>query len=77
MATIAKWGNSLAVRIPATDAKRAGLKEGTEVYLRSTAGRLVIEPAGPKYKLKELLEAITEENQHGEIDWGRAGHEEW
>lgn len=32
---IAKWGNSLAVRIPADVAKELGLKEGDEVHLRA------------------------------------------
>ncbi|MGO9452346.1 MAG: AbrB/MazE/SpoVT family DNA-binding domain-containing protein [Candidatus Binataceae bacterium] len=75
--TIAKWGNSLAVRIPAPDAERAGLKEGTKVLIQVKAGRLIIEPAKPTYELKELLAAITPENLHGEVDWGRVGNEEW
>lgn len=31
--TIAKWGNSLAVRIPSTLAKKLNLKEGTSVEI--------------------------------------------
>jgi len=77
MITVAKWGNSLAVRIPATDAKRVGFQEGTQVEIRAKAGKLIIEPARRKYKLKELLAAITPENQHGEVEWGRTGNEEW
>lgn len=33
---VAKWGNSLAVRIPADVARALGLKEGDEVELRAT-----------------------------------------
>ena len=31
---VAKWGNSLAVRIPAAVAKALGLREGAEVEIR-------------------------------------------
>ncbi|MGO9060979.1 MAG: AbrB/MazE/SpoVT family DNA-binding domain-containing protein [Candidatus Binataceae bacterium] len=41
--TVAKWGNSLAVRIPVTEAKRAGFQEGTEVQIHAKAGRLIIQ----------------------------------
>ena len=32
---VAKWGNSLAVRIPADVARTLGLKEGDEIELRA------------------------------------------
>ncbi len=32
---VAKWGNSLAVRIPADVARQLGLKEGDEIHLES------------------------------------------
>lgn len=32
----------------------------------------------PKYTLEELLEGVTDENLHGEIDWGSSvGKEVW
>lgn len=34
---IARWGNSLALRIPADYARRAGIKEGDKVEARLTA----------------------------------------
>lgn len=43
---IARWGNSLALRIPADYARRAGLKEGDNVDARLTAdGGIAIRPA--------------------------------
>lgn len=40
---IAKWGNSLAVRIPADVARALGLKEGDDVQLRALeAGELAV-----------------------------------
>ena len=44
MQTIAKWGNSLAVRIPPRFAETAGLSEGTVVDLKIQSGRLVVAP---------------------------------
>ena len=35
---ISKWGNSLAVRIPADVARELGLKEGDDVQLRALSG---------------------------------------
>lgn len=43
---IAKWGNSLALRIPAEWARRLGLREGATVDAQLTAdGVLAIRPA--------------------------------
>jgi antitoxin MazE len=36
---IGKWGNSLALRLPARLAKQAGLSEGGRVQAQVTAGR--------------------------------------
>jgi len=42
---IAKWGNSLALRIPADYVRRIGIKEGDSVEASLTAdGRLSIHP---------------------------------
>lgn len=78
-ATIAKWGNSLAVRIPHHLAKQIQLNEGVEVDLTVVDGNLVIKPRTRKrYSLDELVSAITPENVHAEVDSGAAvGHEVW
>ena len=36
---VGKWGNSLALRLPVTLAKQAGLREGSRVRADVTAGR--------------------------------------
>ena len=42
---IARWGNSLALRIPADYARRVGLKEGASVEARLTVdGGIAIRP---------------------------------
>jgi antitoxin MazE len=77
--TIAKWGNSLAIRIPQNLAKEINLTEGSEVQLVLIDGKLTIEPiTRRRYSLEELIEAITAENLHTEIDTGVAvGNEVW
>ncbi|MEE8122718.1 MAG: AbrB/MazE/SpoVT family DNA-binding domain-containing protein [Alphaproteobacteria bacterium] len=75
---IAKWGHSLAVRIPKAFAREAKLEEGTEVDIAVSDGRLVISPARPRYSLADLVEQITPDNRHDETDWGdRVGREAW
>ena len=74
---IAKWGNSLALRLPRHVAADVGLHEGTVVELRVQGGSLVVRPARPKYKLSELL-AGHKTSRDEEFDWGEAqGEEEW
>lgn len=44
---IAKWGNSLAMRLPSDVVRRFGLREGDTVEAQLTAdGALTIRPAG-------------------------------
>ena len=59
---IARWGNSLAVRLPRPMADQMSITEGTPVELEVEDGRLVIRPAAPRYELDELLAGITPDN---------------
>jgi len=78
MQTVSRWGNSLALRIPATFAETIGLTEGVEVELKLSGGRLIVEPVRHKYDLKQLLAKITPNNRHDETDWGQpVGKEPW
>lgn len=76
---LAKWGNSLAVRIPAGLAERARLEEGDRVELSvAEDGALVIRAVSRPYDLDELVAGITPENRHDETDWGEpVGKETW
>jgi antitoxin MazE len=76
---VAKWGNSLAIRIPQNLAKEIHLAEGAEIDLGIVDGNLVVKPRIRKrYSLDELVNAITPENLHSEIDTGAAvGNEFW
>jgi antitoxin MazE len=76
---IAKWGNSLAVRIPKAVADAAELRPGDKLDVDAEgSGAVVIrkETRGPS--LKELVRGITDENRHSEIDTGSpVGNEQW
>jgi antitoxin MazE len=78
IASIQKWGNSLAIRIPKPLAENLGVSEGSEVTITSEEGRLLISPAAPQYKLEDLLKGITRKNLHAETDTGvPQGGEAW
>jgi len=68
-AVIGKWGNSLAVRLPAAALKEAGYQVEQKVNLVVSAGRIVIEPA-VSYDLDKLLCGITADNAHAEANFG-------
>jgi len=59
---IARWGNSLAIRLPRPIAEQIGIVEGSPVEINAEGDHLVIRPATPRYTLDELLAGITEEN---------------
>ena len=76
---IAKWGNSLGLRLPKSIAREAQLDEGDTVDVSVKDGAIVVRPARPTYSLKTLVSKITRANRHGAIDWGTTavGHELW
>jgi len=76
---VTKWGNSLGVRIPSSIAKQIDLKEGTAVTFTVVDGGVMIQPhTRKKYTLDELLEGMTPDNFHPEIDTGTpVGNEVW
>ncbi len=68
---LAKWGNSLAVRIPAGIAGELGFEAGAMIDVKNDNGRFVVERRA-SYDLKALLNSITPTpaNLHGEVDFG-------
>ena len=69
-ARVARWGNSLGVRIPKDIARRTGLREGARVDVETDGDRIVISPARPRYVLADLLEGMTPEEMRQAFDWG-------
>ncbi|MGA2212493.1 MAG: AbrB/MazE/SpoVT family DNA-binding domain-containing protein [Bryobacteraceae bacterium] len=77
--TVRKWGNSAAVRIPASVMEAVQLDLDEAVEVREEKGRIVIEPVRQKtYALDELLKGITAKNLHAAVDLGSGeGKEIW
>jgi antitoxin MazE len=76
---VKKWGDSAAVRNPASLMQAARLDLDEVVDVREEAGRIVIEPVRQRtYELGKLLKAITSKNQQEAVDFGQAvGNEAW
>ena len=76
---VKKWGNSLAVRIPAAVAQDLGLSENSSVQIISDGSVATIRPKKhKKVSLDKLVAAITPDNLHEEVDWGHpVGKEIW
>ena len=76
-AKIQKWGNSLGVRIPIGISKELSLENGSIVDIAEKNNQIVIKPKR-KPSLNELLSKVTDENIHGDIDFGEpVGKEIW
>ena len=67
---VARWGNSLGLRIPKDIATRTGLCEGARVEVVAEGDRIVITPARPRYVLADLLQGMTPEAMREAFDWG-------
>lgn len=70
-ATVQRWGNTLAVRIPKAYADETGLSQNAQVEMTLTDGVLVIKPIAPRkhrglhnLPLEAYLEKITAQNLH-------------
>lgn len=77
---VKRWGNSPAVRIPATLMQALNLNIDDVVSIELVEGKLVIEPVKQEviYSLAELLEGVTAENLHEPVEWGEpVGKEIW
>ena len=78
-ARIQKWGNSLALRIPKALAEEVHVRQNTQVEISLVDGKIVVEPVKtPDWTLEDLLEGITDENLHLEVESGPSvGKEVW
>jgi antitoxin MazE len=75
--TIARWGNSLAVRLPKDALERAALREGDVLDIVSDNGVITLLPHQAPETLEDLIERITPANLHtAEFDLV-AGAETW
>lgn len=71
---LAKWGNSLGVRIPGVVLADTKLMIGSTVEITAEGGELRLKPVKvarrKRYTLDELLKGVTPEKVHPLIDTG-------
>ncbi len=74
---VRKWGNSLAVRLPAQLSASLGLRENDSVEVRQEHGGLFIKKIEAE-TLDDLIDRITPDNLHDPVEWGSpVGKEIW
>lgn len=79
-ATIGKWGNASAVRLPKPFCDLIGITIGDDVRLSVDGNqRIIIEPAYEEHTLKSRMRQWDGVRYHSEeLDWGSpAGEELW
>ena len=75
-ASLSKWGNSLAVRIPKDVAELAGFREGEALEMTLHSGQVVLSKR--RWTLKELVEDMKgKEPPDFEFDDPPRGSEIW
>ncbi len=76
---VKKWGNSAALRIPASVMAAATLTVDQAVDVREEAGCIVIEPIRKApFDIDDLIAGITDANVHDAVDFGApVGGEVW
>jgi antitoxin MazE len=67
---LARWGNSLGLRIPKDIAAQTGLCVGARVEVAAEGGRIIITAARPRYVLVDLLQGMTPRAMREAFDWG-------
>jgi antitoxin MazE len=65
---VQKWGNSLAIRIPKVYAREINVDLGSRLTINRLDKKLILEPKQEKKSLKALLEKVTKENIHEEVN---------
>ena len=78
-AKLEPWNGGLGLRIPDPLATATSLKSESVVDIVVQNGRLVVTPINAMAsRLNELLDQVTDENLHEEVDTGSAvGREVW
>ena len=76
---VRKWGNSASIRIPAPVMAAAALSLDQTVDVRAEGGRIIVEPVlAPVYDLESLLDELTPDTFHDDVDFGPpTGGEVW
>ena len=71
--SVKKWGNSMAVRIPALVAKDLQIRDGAIMEISVDAGKIILKPEKKSaVDLNKLLSKVNSSNIHGETDTGKS-----
>ena len=62
--TIAKWGNSLAVRIPSKAIERLNVSVGEDFSVDIKDNSLVLSRSTPRYSLDDLVKSFSPKQRH-------------
>ena len=79
-ARVQRWGNSLALRIPQAFGRELNLRPESSVEMTLDSGRLILVPIEDSSvpTLSELLDQVSDENKHTEVETGQlVGNETW
>lgn len=74
-ASVAKWGNSLAVRLPKDAVEAIGLRDGSPLDLTIQDGALTLRPR--RWDIKDLVAQIAGDPPPLEFDDPPRGSEVW
>ena len=73
-ATVGRWGNNLAVRLPGEIVRATRLHDGERVEIEARDGAIIIRPAEPPLTLEELFRGKSPATWRAEyadaFDWG-------
>jgi antitoxin MazE len=67
-ATVSKWGNSLAIRLPKAAVASLQVREGEPVNLAIEGDTVVIRARRPHYTLEELVAAMRPQDAPETLD---------
>lgn len=76
---VKQWGNSLAIRVPKSIAQDLGISNDSSIQIISDGTSAIIKPRRQvPVTLHELIDQVTPDNVHSEVDWGEpVGSELW
>ena len=74
-ARVAKWGNSLAIRLPKMAVEKLRLHAGTPVDVRIEGDIIEIHAPRPHYRIEDLLAQITPGSVPEAVEFAPTGEE--
>ena len=67
---VARWGNSLGLRLPRAMAKQIGVDVGGKVEILAEGDHLIVRLAPARWTLDDMLANMTPEAMGEAFDWG-------